>query len=151
MYFEIDSNNNIIGLIEIELEGVVSPELISRFVKASQEDAETYFKANPMYRHMFVWDGLRISKSQSLVLHEARETRKVKESVCSVIFNQRMVKVNVESVAVLQAYAQSSLEVVKYKCIDGWLDLSKADIPVLIDLMLVKLNSLFEDEHAYQA
>lgn len=77
---------------------------------------------------------------------KAKQARKAKESDATVEFQGFTVKANDKSISMLQAYIQSSVGVVWWKCVNGWLMLGKQDMSDLLELILNKKVQLFEEE-----
>ena len=81
----------------------------------------------------------------------AEQIRKIAEANATVEFLGQVIKADDKAVTMLQAYIGSMIESVMWKCVDGWLELDKEGMSLLLGEILDKKASLFEDEHAYQA
>ena len=81
----------------------------------------------------------------------AEQIRKEAEASATVEFLGQVVKADDKAVTMLQAYISSMIESVMWKCVDGWLELDKEGMSLLLGEILDKKASLFEDEYANQA
>jgi len=78
----------------------------------------------------------------------AEQIRKEAEASATVEFLGQVVRADDKAVTMLQAYIGSVIESVQWKCVDGWLELDKANMVLLLGEILAKKASLFEAEYA---
>lgn len=150
MYFEIDDNSNVVGVIDGDIRGLVSPDLYSKFVEASQDDINLYNNTDIKYRKMLIWSG-KLEHKKEVALDKLKQIRKIKEELACISFQGRNVKADDKAVTMLQAYIQSNLETVRWKCVNGWLELDKEGMSLLLGEILDKKVSLYEQEYDDQA
>ena len=77
---------------------------------------------------------------------KAKQVRKQKESKATVEFLEHTVKADDKAVSMLQAYIGSNIEAVQWRCVEGFLELDKEGMAILLGMILDKKAQLFEEE-----